>query len=244
MLCTSLSVAGAFIVNGFYDVEKDTINTPNRVIFNRLLSTDVLLNTYVFLSGASLLIALFAGYKIFIFFAINIAIFWFYSHKLSHIPFLREISASLLGILGFVSIWLHYGAQVHWPFFVYLLAMLTVLFCREILKDLLGQKGNVIFGYRTAVSATGPLLAIRLLVVFTTIALLAAIIGFLLLGSSAGYFTIISLFGLVCSLLISLVCATSKQSSTYHISAQLLIAIMVIMVFSSLSLRFGTLPPL
>jgi len=239
VLATALSVAGAFLINGFYDVEKDTINRPERVIFNRLLSTDILLNTYAFLSGLSVFIALFAGMKIFVFFAIMVGVYWFYSHKLSGIPFIRELSASLLTILCFISIWLHYGAQLHWPFFAYLLAILTVLFSREIVKDLEGQKGNAIFGYKTVVETTGAKAALRGFLIFSAIALCVAIIGMYQLHIVPGYFTLISLFGLASTFIISLGCNASPQLSYYQISDQILRGILVIMVLSNVFLRIG-----
>ena len=198
VVATAFSVAGAFLINGFYDVEKDTVNRPQGVIFNRLLSTDILLNTYAFVSGLSVFIALFAGVKIFIFFTCMVGIYWLYSHKLSVIPFIRELSASLLTILCFVSVWLHYGAFIehaHWPFFVYLLAILTVLFSREIIKDLKGQQGNAIFGYKTVVETTGPRLALRGLLIFSALALVLAIVGIYMMKITPGYFSLISLFG-------------------------------------------------
>ena len=239
VLATACSVAGAFLINGFYDVEKDTINRPQRVIFNRLLSTDILLNTYAFLSGLSVFISLFAGMKIFIFFTCMVGVYWFYSHKLSGIPFVRELSASLLTILCFISIWLHYGAEVHWPFFVYLLAILTVLFSREIIKDLEGQKGNAIFGYKTVVETTGPKMALRGLLIFSGLALIGALIGMYVLQVIPGYFTLISLFGLASTFIISVGCNASPQLSYYQISDQLLRGILVIMVLSNVFLRIG-----
>ena len=238
-LATAFSVSGAFIINGFYDVEKDMINIPDRVIFNRLLSTDILLNTYVVLSAISVFIALFAGLKIFIFFAIMVAVYWFYSHKLSHIPFIREVSASLLSILCFISIWLHYGAIFHAPFFVYLLAILAVLFSREIIKDLLGQKGNAIFGYKTVVETTSPKFALRAWLFFSILSICAALIGMLFMHASLGYFSSISLFGLLGTVFISLGCNASPQLSFYNISDQLLRGILVIMVLSTVFLRIG-----
>ena len=242
VVVTAFSVAGAFLINGFYDVEKDTVNRPQGVIFNRLLSTDILLNTYAFVSGNSVFIALFAGVKIFIFFTCMVGVYWLYSHKFSGIPFVRELSASLLTILCFISIWLHYGAYIeysHWPFFVYLLAILTVLFSREIIKDLEGQQGNAIFGYKTVVETTGPKLALRGLLIFSAIALVLALLGIYMMKITPGYFSLISLFGLSSTFIISIGCNSSPKLSYYQISDQLLRGILVIMVLSNVFLRLG-----
>ena len=242
VVATAFSVAGAFLINGFYDVEKDTVNRPQGVIFNRLLSTDILLNTYAFVSGLSVFIALFAGVKIFIFFSCMVGVYWFYSHKLSGIPFIRELSASLLTILCFISVWLHFGASMahsQWPFFVYLLAILTVLFSREIIKDLEGQQGNAIFGYKTVVETTGPKMALRGLLIFSALALVLALLGMYIMEITPGYFSLISLFGLSSTFIISIGCNASPQLSYYQISDQLLRGILVVMVLSNVFLRIG-----
>ena len=165
-----------------------------------------------------------------------------YSHKLSVIPFIRELSASLLTILCFVSVWLHYGAFIehaHWPFFVYLLAILTVLFSREIIKDLKGQQGNAIFGYKTVVETTGPRLALRGLLIFSALALVLAMVGIYMMKITPGYFSLISLFGLSSTFIISIGCNASPQLSYYQISDQLLRGILVVMVLSNVFLRIG-----
>jgi len=54
-LCT---VAGAFIINAFYDQSKDLVNVPKTVIFGRLLGETRLLNLYFVLNSLALFFAI------------------------------------------------------------------------------------------------------------------------------------------------------------------------------------------
>lgn len=44
------SVAAAFIINAFYDVDKDLVNRPKQVVMGKLLREGALLNLYVVLN--------------------------------------------------------------------------------------------------------------------------------------------------------------------------------------------------
>jgi 4-hydroxybenzoate polyprenyltransferase len=44
------SVAAAFIINAFYDVDKDLVNKPKQVVIGKLLGESSLLNLYVVLN--------------------------------------------------------------------------------------------------------------------------------------------------------------------------------------------------
>jgi 4-hydroxybenzoate polyprenyltransferase len=93
------------------------------------------------------------------------ALCWFYSHKLQKIPLVRELSASLLTMAPLIAVWIHYGVW-DWELLYFFSTMLTILFTKDVVKDIAGHKGNLIFGYKTVVVAAGKKFVKLGLVVF------------------------------------------------------------------------------
>ena len=103
----ALLMAG-YIINAFYDFEKDMINQPEKTVFGTIISKSSCLNTYIFLLFIGFLFSAFSDWKVFVF---NIGFsfgLWLYSHKLRKKPLAGEMGASLLTIAPFISISLYY----------------------------------------------------------------------------------------------------------------------------------------
>ena len=148
------SVAAAFIINAFYDVDKDLVNKPKQVVIGKLLGESSLLNLYVVLNFFAVGFAMMASIRVMVFFVCYTAFCWFHSHKLQKMPVIREISASLLTMIPLIAIWFHFG-HWHWGMFYYMGSLGILLFTREVVKDMAGHKGNLIFGYQTVVVVAG-----------------------------------------------------------------------------------------
>lgn len=147
-LATIFTVAAIFIINSFYDLDKDLINKSNMALMSRAIGTGQLANLYIVFNTLGLLFAFFASQKVAIYFVMLQFFGWFYSHKMQKIVVLREISAALLTIAPLVAIWIHFSFEVPelgW----YFLGLTVVLLVKDIMKDLAGMRGNMIFGYRT-----------------------------------------------------------------------------------------------
>ncbi|MSP57999.1 MAG: hypothetical protein EXR17_03965 [Flavobacteriaceae bacterium] len=148
------SVSAAFIINAFYDVNKDLVNKPKSVIIGRYLGERKLLNAYVFLNVLAMVFAFFASIKCMLFFGSYTIFCWLYSHKLQKLPLIREVSATLIALFPLLAIWFHFD-HWHWGMFYYMGSLLILLFTREIIKDITGHKGNLVFGYQTLLVAYG-----------------------------------------------------------------------------------------
>ncbi len=231
VLSTTAAVAGAFIINSFYDVDKDLINNPKSVVFSRLLGQNYLLNVYVVLNVTSVMVALFASYKVFIFAVILTFMFWIYSHKLQKLPLIRELSASLLAISPIMAIWLHYF-DMHYGLLLYLASLLAVGFTREVVKDLNGNKGNIIFGYQTVVVAAGKNFTRQWLFAITLLSTMAYVLGTLVFYKQLDYFVLISAFSMATALIVSLACLLSKNDGFYIIADSFLKIAIVIHIAS------------
>jgi 4-hydroxybenzoate polyprenyltransferase len=231
ILSTSFSLAGGFLINGFYDMEKDLVVKPNSVVLLKLLGQDLLLNAYALLTIIALILGLLASVKVFAFVAILIFLFWFYSHKLQKLPLVRELTATLLAIAPLLAVWLHYGIMHH-GLFVYLGSLAIVGFTREVVKDLTGHRGNIIFGYITVVVVAGQNFVKRWLVVTNVLLACTFALGFLGFVQNWDYFMVISAFSIGSALLISAACLISTSASFYSIADTLLKVIIVVHLVS------------
>lgn len=151
---TAFILAGGYIINNFYDLEKDIINRPHRTRFQNLISDGFKLKFYLVLNTIGLLIAFIASWRIFIFFLIYGFLLWFYSHKLSKIVFVREMTACFLSVLAFFSLALYFKMVVM-SFVLYGASLFFALFARELYKDIIWLKGDVVNGYQSIASIKG-----------------------------------------------------------------------------------------
>jgi len=141
-------IAGGYIINSFYDLEKDLVNRPERTLFGRVISRRFCLNCYFLFNTIGLLLSAMASWRIFIFYFLFALALWAYSHKFQKIPFVREISASLLSVTSFFSIGIFYK-YISMPLFIYGCFAMLIIFSREILKGIEAFKGDAIYGYGT-----------------------------------------------------------------------------------------------
>ena len=147
-------IAGGYIINSFYDLEKDLVNNPRKIIFEKYISKWFSLNCYFLFSFIGLLLSYFVGLKILLFNGIFLFLLWFYSHKLKKITIVGNISATVLSILPFFSICIYYN-EINSTILLYVSFIFLVEMTRELMKDLEAIKGDVIFGYQTIPVALG-----------------------------------------------------------------------------------------
>lgn len=138
-------VMAGYIINAFYDFEKDLVNNPRGTIFNRVVSKAFCLNTYFLFNFIGTILAAFVGWKILVFNCLLCFALWFYSHKLRKKPFTGELSASLLTIAPFVSISLYYQ-HTNLKIMLYVGFLFALTLTRELVKKLVGMKGDLIYG--------------------------------------------------------------------------------------------------
>ncbi len=145
-LASAFIIASGYLINNFYDFEKDLVNRPEKTLLGRVVSRKFGLNCYFLFNFAGLSIALLASWRIFLFYSVFAMLLWAYSHKFQKIPFIREIMASILSVTSFFAIGIFYKF-ITLPLFVYGIYAMLIIFSREILKGIEAYKGNAIFGY-------------------------------------------------------------------------------------------------
>lgn len=148
IFCTVLSILAGGIINQFYDFEKDHIVKPFRTRIQSFIKQKYFLYAYLFLSVISLGVAWFISHHVFLFFVVYQFFMWFYSHKLSRILILNNLT--------FVSLTLYpfFGMMVYYETFskkVLLMAifLFLILLCIDIVKDTLTKSVDKTFGYST-----------------------------------------------------------------------------------------------
>lgn len=170
ILASAFSIAAAFIINYFYDRDKDWFNRPRLNIMARAVGTKHLANLYVLFNVLGLVFASLASTKIFIYFLLFQFVAWFYSHKIQKIPILRELTSSILTLAPIIAVWVHLGmpSLSMWIFFT---TALLIILTKDILKGIGGNRGNMLFGYKTVTAIAGNkgTIYINLAVVFSVL---------------------------------------------------------------------------
>ena len=151
---TALVVAGGFIINNFYDQEKDMINRPMQTAFEHMVSTPTALNIYLLLNLLAIILASSISWRAVLFFSVFAAALWAYSHKIKKLAVVANLIKALLSFLPFFAIFFYYK-KPHYALAVYGIFLFTLELTRGLVKDVVGLKGDTVLGYPTVPARTG-----------------------------------------------------------------------------------------
>ena len=160
VFASAIAIASGYIINNFYDSQKDLINRPNKSMLDRLVSQKTKLQVYFTLNFIVALMASYISWRAFLFFSFYVFMIWLYSHKLKKRVFIGNLSAALLAVWPFFTILLYYYQPTsiedlarHKDHFAVIFAHASFLFLliliRELIKDLENLKGDLINNYHT-----------------------------------------------------------------------------------------------
>ena len=148
VIATAGVIAAGYIINNFYDKEKDLINRPQKTMLDRLVSQQTRLTGYFILNFLSVILASYVSFKAVMFFAGYVFGIWIYSHKLKKYPIIGNIVASLLAITPFFAVFIYYK-NFDEVIFVHASFLVLILMIREMTKDLENLKGDLAQNYKT-----------------------------------------------------------------------------------------------
>ena len=171
VLASATAIASGYIINNFYDSEKDLINRPNKSILDRLVGRRTKLNFYFILNFLSLVSALFVSYKAALFFFLFIFGIWFYSHKLKKYPFIGNLVAATLAVIPLFAVFIYYK-NFDLVIFVHATFLFIIISMRELVKDLENLKGDLLQKYHTIPVIYGSLVSKKILTFLSLLALL------------------------------------------------------------------------
>lgn len=162
VLATATVIAAGYIINSFYDSEKDLINRPHKTMLDRFVSQRTKLSVYFILNLIGVFFASYVSFRTVVFFSIYIFVIWFYSHRLKKIPFFGNLVASVLTITPFFAIFIYYK-NFDTVIFVHAAFLYIIIVMRELVKDLENMKGDLLQGYKTIPVVYGERLSKKLL---------------------------------------------------------------------------------
>ncbi|WP_330442167.1 geranylgeranylglycerol-phosphate geranylgeranyltransferase [Flavobacterium sp. C4GT6] len=148
VLASTLTIASGYIINNFYDAQKDLINRPKKSMLDRLVSQQTKLKVYFTLNILATLIAFVVSWRAAFFFSGYIFLIWFYSHKLKKYAVIGNLTAALLAVLPFFGI-LMYFKNFYQVIFAHASFLYLLILIREIIKDLENIKGDLVADYKT-----------------------------------------------------------------------------------------------
>lgn len=229
VLASAISIASGYIINAFYDAQKDLINRPQKTILDRMVSQKTKLYIYFSANATVVLLASFVSWRAVLFFGFYIFSIWFYSHKVKRRLFVGNLLASALAVFPFFAIFLYYKSY-ELSVFVHAFYLVALIFMREVTKDLENIKGDLTSGYQTFPVVYGELITKRIL---TFVAVITFIPSYLLVfrfdvGRMVYYF---GLSGILVLLFLVLLWLTNNQRS-YRILHNILKLIILMGVLS------------
>lgn len=216
VLASAATIAGGYIINSFYDSEKDLINRPIKSRLDRLVSQNTKLSFYFVLNFIAAIMASYVSFKAVIFFSIYIFGIWFYSHKLKKLPFIGNLTSAILTITPFFAIFMYYK-NFETVIFVHAIFLFLMISMRELTKDLENIKGDIAQNYITIPVAYGEKVSKIMLTILAGTTLIPMYL--LLFYFEVGYmylFFYLSLFLLVVFLILLWKSTTKVQYLILH----------------------------
>ncbi|TXF79110.1 UbiA family prenyltransferase [Chryseobacterium sp.] len=148
IFCAVLSILAGGIINQFYDREKDKLTKPFRTRLQSFLKQKYFLYAYLSLNLVSLGIAFLISPRVFVFFLVYQFLMWFYSHKLSKILIINNLTFVGLTLYPFFGMLVYYRT---FSLKVFLMAafLFLMLLIIDVVKDFLTRTADKMFGYDT-----------------------------------------------------------------------------------------------
>lgn len=160
VFASAITIASGYIINNFYDSQKDLINRPTKSLLDRLVSQKTKLYVYFTLNALAALMALFISWRAFFYFSTYIFLIWYYSHRIKKYAFIGNLMAAILAVFPFFAILLYYyyripfeelenyKGQIH-VIFTHATFLFLLLLIRELMKDLENLMGDLANDYKT-----------------------------------------------------------------------------------------------
>ncbi|MFT7331776.1 MAG: 4-hydroxybenzoate polyprenyltransferase, partial [Roseivirga sp.] len=148
VLSSACVIAAGYIINNFYDKEKDKINRPVKSKIDSLVSQKTKLSVYFTLNFIGAMLAYVISWRAVLFFSGYIFLIWLYSHKLQKYPFIGIISVSILTILPFFAVFVYYK-NFSEVIFVHAVFLFLLLVIRQLIKNLENMDGDILTNLKT-----------------------------------------------------------------------------------------------
>ncbi|WP_417859943.1 geranylgeranylglycerol-phosphate geranylgeranyltransferase [Winogradskyella sediminis] len=231
VLASSATIAGGYIINNFYDSEKDLINKPRKTMLDRLVSQNTKLSFYFVLNFLSVVFASYVSFKAVIFFSMYIFAIWLYSHRLKKLPIVGNMVSAILTVIPFFAIFIYYQ-NFETVVFAHGLFLFLLISMRELTKDLENLKGDLALNYRTIPVIYGEKVSKLMLTLVAVCTIISAVI--LVLFFKIGHMYYFFYLSIALIILYLIILLKSNKKTHYLILHNILKFIIVSGVFSIL----------
>ncbi|WP_115461128.1 geranylgeranylglycerol-phosphate geranylgeranyltransferase [Winogradskyella aurantiaca] len=189
VLASAATIAAGYIINNFYDSEKDLINRPQKSMLDRLVSQNTKLSFYFVLNFFALIFASYVSFRAVLFFALYIVGIWLYSHRFKKMPMTGNLISALLTVTPFFAIFIYYR-NFQPVVFMHAIFLFLLVSMKELVKDLENIKGDLALDYRTVPVVYGEHTSKLMFTVLCVLNIIAAfaLINFFEIGHMYYYF--------------------------------------------------------
>lgn len=231
VLASAVTIAAGYIINNFYDYEKDLINRPQKSMLDRLVSQNTKLVFYFVLNFIAVIMASYVSFRAVIFFSLYIFAIWFYSHKLKKLPIIGNLTSAILTITPFFAVFIYYK-NFETVIFVHAMFLFLIIAMRELTKDLENIRGDMANNYNTIPIVYGEKTSKAMLTILAILTLFPAYL--LIFKFPVGRMNYYFYLSTVLLFIFLLLLWKSKSKSHYLILHNILKFIIVAGVFSIL----------
>ncbi len=213
VLASALVIASGYIINNFYDAEKDLINKPKKSMLDRLVSQRFKLTTYFILNFLAVFAASYVSFRAVLFFSAYIFGIWFYSHKLKKVPFVGNFVSTILAVAPFFAVFVYYK-NFETVIFVHAIFLFLLMLAREMIKDLENMKGDLTQNYKTIPILYGAKISKILISILILLTLIPSIL--LIVKFDIGYMNYYFI-GCIILLMLSLILLLNSGTKKHYV---------------------------
>lgn len=232
ILSGAFAISGGYIINSFYDFEKDIINKPFKSMIDRLVSQKTKLTVYFICNFLSILVAGYVSFRTVLFFSGYIFVMWLYSHRLKRLPFVGNVTSAFLSIIPFFAELIYYK-NFSKVIFVHATLLFLLLLIKEFVKDLKNISGDFVHDYRTIPVQFGEMVS---KISITLICLLYFIVCYILIYCFEVGYMIYYLFFMFFSMSFFIIILWKHHTKKYYILLHSLLKILLVLGVFSVSL--------
>lgn len=231
VLASSATIAAGYIINNFYDSEKDLINRPRKTMLDRLVSQNTKLSFYFVLNFLAVVFASYVSFRAVIFFSLYIFAIWFYSHRLKKQPITGNLVSAILTVTPFFAIFIYYR-NFESVIFAHAIFLFLLVSIRELTKDLENLKGDLALNYKTVPVVYGEKTSKLMLTILAVATIVSGVM--LILFFKIGHMYYFFYLSVILLILFLLILWKSNKKTHYLILHNILKFIIVAGVFSIL----------
>ncbi|GFD82854.1 geranylgeranylglycerol-phosphate geranylgeranyltransferase [Tenacibaculum sp. Mcav3-52] len=231
VIATVCVVASGYIINNFYDKKADIINRPIKTGLDSYVKQETKLTLYFTLNFIGFFFGWLVSWRAAFFFSVYIFGIWFYSHKLKKHPLIGLITATVLTILPFFVIFVHYK-NFSKVIFIHAIFLFLVIMIRELMKDLENIKGAIANNYNTFPVKYGERSTKKLIILLMVLTLVP--IGVLFNYPAIEYMKYYFYLAAITLIFVGFYTWESTKNNQYRLAHNILKVLLLIGVFSLL----------